>query len=255
MTETQRDAISAPASGLMIYQTDNAKGFYYFNGTIWGAVDTNGLDGVTSTTDELNILDGVTSTTAELNLLDGLTSLGGVNIPIYTQSQVDALSPQQGDIIYNYSSQVISFYGSTSGSASTTQVLQSDTGYYSCRSCGNTFHYSYTGTTTEDIWIMDLGVNQYDMTDNEFTWIIYKDDDLDRSNGLGDVVSYGELIPSGSYIHIGSKGGTNNQWRHLYDSSNKPSLWFINLEDSDNYHNMRISLKTASLGWKNIISF
>ena len=30
---------------------------------------------------------------------------------------------------------------------------------------------------------------------------------LDRTNGLGVEVSYGELIPSGSIIHIGVKGG------------------------------------------------
>ena len=32
------------------------------------------MDGVTSTTAELNILDGVTSTAAELNILDGVTA-------------------------------------------------------------------------------------------------------------------------------------------------------------------------------------
>ena len=32
------------------------------------------MDGVTSTTAELNILDGVTSTAAELNLVDGITA-------------------------------------------------------------------------------------------------------------------------------------------------------------------------------------
>ena len=33
MTKAQRDAISTPASGLMIYQTDDTTGFYYFNGS------------------------------------------------------------------------------------------------------------------------------------------------------------------------------------------------------------------------------
>ena len=134
-------------------------------------------------------------------------------------------------------------------------MLQSDNGYYSCRYCGNTYDYRYNGTTNVDIWIMDLGVNSYDMSGNEFTWIIYKDDDLDINNGLGDVVSYGELIPSGSKIHIGVKGGTNGQWKHLYDSSNKPSLSFINLEDNSAYHNMVISYRTAILGWRTIKAF
>ena len=35
MTETQRDAIVSPASGLMIYQTDEISGFYFYNGTAW----------------------------------------------------------------------------------------------------------------------------------------------------------------------------------------------------------------------------
>ena len=38
MTETQRDAISSPATGLMIYQTDGTVGFYYYNGSSWDEV-------------------------------------------------------------------------------------------------------------------------------------------------------------------------------------------------------------------------
>jgi len=35
MTQAQRNAIGSPATGLMIYQTDNNPGFYYWNGTAW----------------------------------------------------------------------------------------------------------------------------------------------------------------------------------------------------------------------------
>jgi hypothetical protein len=35
MTENNRDNISNPATGLMIYQTDGNSGFYYFNGSNW----------------------------------------------------------------------------------------------------------------------------------------------------------------------------------------------------------------------------
>jgi len=37
MTQTQRDAISPAATGLMIYQTDGTAGFYYYNGGSWVA--------------------------------------------------------------------------------------------------------------------------------------------------------------------------------------------------------------------------
>ncbi|NDI99984.1 hypothetical protein GWA97_12915 [Flavobacterium sp. LaA7.5] len=49
MTETQRNAIATPASGLMIYQTDNTPGFYYYNGTTWGSVAPASTGGVTGT--------------------------------------------------------------------------------------------------------------------------------------------------------------------------------------------------------------
>ena len=35
MSQTQRNAISSPATGLMIFQTDNTPGFYYYNGSGW----------------------------------------------------------------------------------------------------------------------------------------------------------------------------------------------------------------------------
>jgi hypothetical protein len=38
MTMTYRDAISSPATGLLIFQTDATPGFYYYNGTAWVAV-------------------------------------------------------------------------------------------------------------------------------------------------------------------------------------------------------------------------
>lgn len=38
MTQTQRDAITTPATGLMIYQTDGTAGFYYYNGSTWAAI-------------------------------------------------------------------------------------------------------------------------------------------------------------------------------------------------------------------------
>ncbi len=40
MTEAQRDAINSPATGLMIFQTDNTSGFYYYDGYSWGLIGT-----------------------------------------------------------------------------------------------------------------------------------------------------------------------------------------------------------------------
>lgn len=35
LTSAQRVAITSPASGLLVYQTDNSIGFWYYNGTVW----------------------------------------------------------------------------------------------------------------------------------------------------------------------------------------------------------------------------
>lgn len=37
MTLKQRNAITTPANGLLIYQTDNNPGFYYYDGAVWGS--------------------------------------------------------------------------------------------------------------------------------------------------------------------------------------------------------------------------
>ena len=45
LTETQRDAITSAATGLMIYQTDGTVGFYYYNGSSWeGYYSKNEVD-------------------------------------------------------------------------------------------------------------------------------------------------------------------------------------------------------------------
>jgi hypothetical protein len=42
MTQSERDAISSPATGLMIFQTNNTPGFYYYTGSAWQAVSSSG---------------------------------------------------------------------------------------------------------------------------------------------------------------------------------------------------------------------
>lgn len=60
MTLVQRNAITTPATGLLIYQTDNTAGFYYFNGTIWTSFAGSGsgwsLDGNSGTNPSTNSL-------------------------------------------------------------------------------------------------------------------------------------------------------------------------------------------------------
>lgn len=43
MTVSQRNAISNPAEGLMIYQTDSTKGIYFYDGSLWKIIGKRSL--------------------------------------------------------------------------------------------------------------------------------------------------------------------------------------------------------------------
>lgn len=75
MTQTQRNAIGSPVEGLMIYQTDNTPGFYFYSGSSWGGVSggssvarqaVTGATTLTGTSDQSVVLGG--SGTYTLNL-------------------------------------------------------------------------------------------------------------------------------------------------------------------------------------------
>jgi hypothetical protein len=55
MTSAQRNAISNPATGLMVYQTDGTSGLYYYSGTAWIYI-------INSTTNIVSITNGGTGT-------------------------------------------------------------------------------------------------------------------------------------------------------------------------------------------------
>ena len=64
MTAAQRDAISSAATGLLIYQTNNTPGFYYYNGSTWavlgGTTDKITLDNYKDYTDAVKVTNTIT---------------------------------------------------------------------------------------------------------------------------------------------------------------------------------------------------
>jgi len=79
MTEAQKNSINTPATGLMIYQTDGATGFWYYDGNVWlqslGAAGATGAIGAT----------GATGSAGTSGLLPSGTSAG--NTPYWDGSQ------------------------------------------------------------------------------------------------------------------------------------------------------------------------
>ena len=83
MTKTQRDAIPAPSTGLLIYQTNNTPGFYYYSGTAWTAISSKGpnknLSNLTAPT-AVNV-DLLPATTNTINL--GSSTLQWKDLNLY----------------------------------------------------------------------------------------------------------------------------------------------------------------------------
>ncbi len=50
MTEAQRDGISGPEAGLLIFQTDGTPGYYYYTGTDWIGLVGTGPGGISTST-------------------------------------------------------------------------------------------------------------------------------------------------------------------------------------------------------------
>lgn len=64
MTQTNRNSISSPATGLIIYQTDNTPGFYYYDGSNWIRIIAGSINLVSEVTGILPIANGGTNTNA-----------------------------------------------------------------------------------------------------------------------------------------------------------------------------------------------
>jgi hypothetical protein len=93
-TLAQRNAISTPATGLLIYQTDNTPGFYYYNGSTWvalgGSSVADGSETKVSAWTAISITG--TGTTVDPYIVNYSTQT-------VTQSQRNLLSPVAGQVI------------------------------------------------------------------------------------------------------------------------------------------------------------
>src|SRR5579862_3465728 len=63
MTKVQRDAVATPATALMIYQTNNIPGFYYYNGSAWTLIAgaNTALSNLTNTAVNKSLVPAITN--------------------------------------------------------------------------------------------------------------------------------------------------------------------------------------------------
>ena len=70
MTSAQRDLIATPATGLLIFQTDNTPGYYFYNGTAWVSLGTTGSQSQSSVPFHQSYYANITTTSATLATLN-----------------------------------------------------------------------------------------------------------------------------------------------------------------------------------------
>jgi hypothetical protein len=107
MTTAQRNAISNPAIGLMVYDTDQ-NSFSFYDGTTWNNVGTgSGTPGPTGPAGPTGAVGPAGATGAT-----GATGAGG-EIETLTQAQIDALTPISGQMVFNSTTGCMNFFNGT----------------------------------------------------------------------------------------------------------------------------------------------
>ena len=154
--------------------------------------EINILDGVTATTSELNIMDGVTATTAEINKLDGVTATtaelnftDGVTSNI--QTQLNAKQPLDADLT--------SLSGCQSGAAAALALLTS----------AEVAILDGATVTTTELNIMDGGTSATSTTLATADRMVMNDNGTMKQVALSDLVTF---LEDGSTSGFDIDGGT-----------------------------------------------
>ena len=199
LTETQRDAISAPATGLMIYQTNGTSGFYFYDGNIWTKVD--GVAGAAGPTGPQGVdgLPGVDGT----NGTDGADGSGGGTS---YNNEISFQAAQDGSNYELHLTSTGNVYSGISWSRSSTTITITSpahglsTGdYVVLRNMSSDYTYvsiTSTGTNTFTATVGDSG----DTSGNEGAYIPAPKATV--TNSSGDVTAISITAPSVGNIRV-----------------------------------------------------
>jgi len=152
MTLAQRNDIDSPATGLMIYQTDNNRGFYYFNGTYWKSVGFEAL--------ELNdLLDGKTNGYSFfLGYNSGLNDDGNnwnTGVGEYVLSEN---TNGQYNTALGYASMLLNESGQGNAALGNYSLYQNTSGFYNTAIGRSALSANYTGSYNTGIGFSSLSV-------------------------------------------------------------------------------------------------
>jgi hypothetical protein len=231
MDESQRDAITSPATGLLIYQTDNTPGFYYYNGTAWvpfGGTDNDwtisGNDMYNANTGNVGV--GNTAPSAQFHVTGTASGGSGGTTTILSQDfESSTLGFVTGTVSTN------EYQTTAAGGTEVWGVVDVSTDYVSvkCTNCtGQWIEIEYEFVDQDETFVSSQFSSSATATSLDITFDYrYRDYSLDATDTF-TVILYNEtdnaiasiLIPttstsadtsySGSYSFTGGNAPTDN---------------------------------------------
>ena len=243
MASTERNSISNPATGLLVYQNDSPSGFYLFDGSNWKklAIETNnqwGLSGNSGTTNGSDFI----GTTDNQDL--DIRSNNVIRVRITTQGQIEVLNTGKSVFLGeaagendDLSDNNNTFIGYESGNRNTTGIDNTATGYQA-------LYYNISGEKNTVVGRQALYSNQTGNRNSVLgTYSLYANTEGHQNTASGFKSLYSNTI--GNYntsygdraLYSNITGEKNTAFGHVALFNNSDRSGLVAVGDSALYNN------------------
>ena len=276
---TDSDTTYSSGTGLTLNGTTFSIDSSVVTSTYTGGVTINGTVTATKFVGDGSGLTGISS-----------SSSGLINAGYYSTTEINNLSPNLGDIVYDYTSATLKIYASTPGNYNQKRLSwdTNRTSYNGFNQTAISDKYYYSGKIIKDCYINYL--TYYNTMDSQYKHgFVYKDTDRELSNGKGYKVPDGTFFKAGDYIHFeflssnanlvdnsqpNTSSNTVYRWNSEYDNNEfleyidsftfkifyqtrvdagyPESQWYV---DSNNYFALSVGIAPVNKSFKTIIDY
>ncbi len=243
MTSIQKDAISSPATGLLIYQTDNTPGFYLYTGTAWKKLSTDtdnkwlttGNSGTTNGTDFIGTID---------NLDIDIRTNNVIRVRITSQGQIEILNTGKSVFLGegagendDLSDNNNTFIGHEAGNRNTTGSYNTATGYLA-------LYFNTSGEKNTATGLQALYSNQSGKRNSALgIYSLYSNTEGNQNSSFGFKSLYSNN--TGNYnsafgdraLYSNTTGEKNTAYGHVALFNNSDRSGLVAIGDSALYNN------------------